>query len=153
MAALGGNFLPAAAYPVCFHCKQIITVPYLIAFGQAWHKEHLACKLCRKNFVEAPVVREGPDGFAYCDPCSQVAFAPICTGCGEKITSGDILTANNTKVRRALFFGSFIHCYYLYLAGLCWRTDSRVDDDANHGEALILGVYVFRSLLWLCFVG
>lgn len=85
-------------YPICYHCKQLITVPYLIAFGQAWHKEHLACKVCRKDFSGTAVVREGPDGYAYCDPCAQVAFAPVCFGCKEQILSGDILTANETKV-------------------------------------------------------
>src|SRR3989338_616431 len=79
--------------PVCYHCKQVITESYLIAFNLSWHYNHIACKVCRRTFEAGRAVREGPDGFAYCDPCATVAFAPTCGGCGEKITEGDMLKA------------------------------------------------------------
>jgi paxillin len=79
--------------PVCYHCKETITVPYLIAFNLAWHKNHLACRQCHKDFSDGSMPCEGPDGFAYCAPCGRTAFAEICGGCGEKILGGDMLKA------------------------------------------------------------
>ena len=83
-AALGD--LTTSTRPPCSACGQPIIKNLLTAFGMQWHKEHLACAVCKRNFLEndVPVV-EGNDGKAYCQPDYLNMFAPKCAKCTRPI--------------------------------------------------------------------
>jgi len=72
--------------PVCSACSETIRENRLDAFGMHWHKNHLACAICQKNFLEndVPVV-EGNDGNAYCEKDFLEKFAPKCSKCNKPI--------------------------------------------------------------------
>lgn len=78
--------LTTSTRPPCSSCGQPIVKNLLTAFGMQWHKEHLACAVCKRNFLEndVPVV-EGNDGKAYCQPDYLNMFAPKCTKCTKPI--------------------------------------------------------------------
>mmetsp|Transcript_33247 Transcript_33247/g.81565 ORF Transcript_33247/g.81565 Transcript_33247/m.81565 type:complete len:184 (+) Transcript_33247:118-669(+) len=77
----------------CGGCGEQITDVVLHAFGMAWHPYHLCCATCQKDFSEPGAqVEEGEDGFAYCTPCFQQAFAVICARCNEAI-EGEYINA------------------------------------------------------------
>lgn len=84
---LGGlGSLATTSYPTCSACGELVKQNLLNAFGMAWHKEHLACAICRRNFLENPVpVVEGNDGKAYCQTDYLDRFAPKCAQCTKPI--------------------------------------------------------------------
>ncbi|KAL6073522.1 Transforming growth factor beta-1-induced transcript 1 protein [Balamuthia mandrillaris] len=73
-------------YPTCGACGEPVKSNLLNAFGMSWHKEHLACAVCHRNFLEndVPVV-EGNDGQAYCQTDYLERFAPKCSACSSPI--------------------------------------------------------------------
>eukprot|EP01089_Gocevia_fonbrunei_P000364 TRINITY_DN1037_c0_g1_i1.p1 TRINITY_DN1037_c0_g1~~TRINITY_DN1037_c0_g1_i1.p1 ORF type:complete len:346 (-),score=65.37 TRINITY_DN1037_c0_g1_i1:105-1142(-) len=72
--------------PVCSACGEAVKSDLMTAFGLQWHKQHLACAICRRNFLEndVPVV-EGSDGNAYCEQDYLEKFAPKCGRCQKPI--------------------------------------------------------------------
>ncbi|ELR12423.1 LIM domain containing protein [Acanthamoeba castellanii str. Neff] len=90
MSAMG---LGGAVAPPCGACGQPVADKLLVAFGMHWHKYHLACAICRRNFDEndVPVV-EGSDGKAYCRTDWLDRFAPKCAQCTFPI-QGDCTNA------------------------------------------------------------
>jgi len=91
LGGLGG--LSTTTYPTCSACGEAVKQNLLNAFGMAWHKEHLACAICRRNFLEnaVPVV-EGNDGKAYCQTDYLDRFAPKCAQCTKPI-QGECMNA------------------------------------------------------------
>eukprot|EP01087_Luapelamoeba_hula_P005947 TRINITY_DN1603_c0_g1_i1.p1 TRINITY_DN1603_c0_g1~~TRINITY_DN1603_c0_g1_i1.p1 ORF type:complete len:446 (+),score=95.68 TRINITY_DN1603_c0_g1_i1:66-1403(+) len=99
----GGFDLTATAKPQCSACGQPILRNQLTAFGMQWHKEHLACAICKRNFLEndVPVV-EGNDGKAYCQTDYLNKFAPKCTRCTKPI-AGECTNALGKQWHPACF--------------------------------------------------
>ena len=53
---------------ICSACnEEIYDGNMIIAFGMAWHPYHLVCATCGKDFSDGSIVREGEDGYAYCE--------------------------------------------------------------------------------------
>jgi len=75
-----------ANLPTCSACGEVVKNNLMNAFGLQWHKEHLACAICRRNFLEndVPVV-EGSDGNAYCEKDYVEKFAPRCGRCSAPV--------------------------------------------------------------------
>eukprot|EP01088_Endostelium_zonatum_P012980 TRINITY_DN27305_c0_g1_i1.p1 TRINITY_DN27305_c0_g1~~TRINITY_DN27305_c0_g1_i1.p1 ORF type:complete len:344 (+),score=66.62 TRINITY_DN27305_c0_g1_i1:62-1093(+) len=72
--------------PLCSACGEPVKNNLLNAFGLQWHKEHLACAICRRNFLENDVnIVEGSDGNAYCEKDYIEKFAPRCGRCSTPV--------------------------------------------------------------------
>lgn len=71
--------------PTCAGCGEEIIDTALQAFGMQWHSNHLACKVCGKDFSDGSKVEEGQDGYAYCTPDFVDVFAPKCAACLKPI--------------------------------------------------------------------
>ena len=79
---------------VCAACgEEIYDGNVLIAFGMSWHPYHLVCATCRKDFSDGALVKEGEDGYAYCERCYEEKFSKRCCVCNEFINEGDIIEA------------------------------------------------------------
>lgn len=71
--------------PTCAGCGEEIIDTALQAFGMQWHSNHLACKVCGKDFSDGSKVEEGQDGYAYCTADFVDVFAPKCAACLKPI--------------------------------------------------------------------
>eukprot|EP01090_Pellita_catalonica_P021661 TRINITY_DN815_c0_g1_i1.p1 TRINITY_DN815_c0_g1~~TRINITY_DN815_c0_g1_i1.p1 ORF type:complete len:292 (+),score=44.70 TRINITY_DN815_c0_g1_i1:53-928(+) len=75
-----GNSCSACGKPITSKANE------LFAFGMYWHRDHLACAACKRNFLENNVkLIEGQDGQAYCEPDFLQRFAPKCKKCTHPI--------------------------------------------------------------------
>ncbi len=75
------NLFVVPDLPTCSGCGEEIIDAAISAFGMQWHPNHLACKVCGKDFTDGSKVEEGTDGYAYCTADYVDVFAPKCAAC------------------------------------------------------------------------
>jgi len=102
VGAAGGEFL--SNLPLCAACGMGVKPEDLLkAFGMSWHKEHLACAVCKRDFKLNNVeCIEGSDNQAYCRTDFLEKWAPRCGRCTRPI-DGQCVNAINKQFHPACF--------------------------------------------------
>lgn len=90
---------------MCDSCKKSIVNPAdgVVAFGKAYHRNHLKCCVTGKDFTSGGDAFEGEDGLVYSQAEWEKKFQKSCAKCAKTIKEKKPISALNKFYHRACF--------------------------------------------------